>query len=228
MTVIYWAGDSTVKENNFCRYPQTGIGQEFHRFLKKDVRVSNHGENGRSTKSFLDESRLAPIYNQIREGDFLFIQFGHNDEKIEDESRYTVAFGDYQENLKKMVQAARNKKAYPVFITSVERRIFDDKNNLQIGTHRIYAEAMIELGQTLQVPVIDLNTLSHQLIEKVGPERSKEWFMHLEEKRYPYYPEGLRDNTHLKPEGAVMFGSLIAEELEKLGGIYQQLLCIQE
>lgn len=228
MTVIFWAGDSTVKENNFCRFPQTGIGQEFHRFVNRNVRISNHAENGRSTKSFLDESRLAPIYDEITEGDFLFIQFGHNDEKKEDETRYTEAYGEFQDNLKKMVQAARNKKAYPVLITSVERRNFNNQGELQKGTHRIYAEAMIQLGETLKVPVIDLNHLSHQLIESVGEERSKDWFMDLEKNRYPYYPEGLSDNTHLKPEGAVMFGSLIAQELDRLGGVYQELLCVQE
>ncbi len=84
MKRLFWAGDSTVKENNFTTYPQTGIGQGMKLFIHKDIKIENHAENGRSTKSFIDESRLAVIYDRIREGDLLFIQFGHNDSKKED------------------------------------------------------------------------------------------------------------------------------------------------
>ena len=84
MATIFWAGDSTVQYNGIMTYPQTGIGQVFHLFLKPDVKVENHAKNGRSTKSFIDESRLPAIYDKISEGDFLFIQFGHKDEKKED------------------------------------------------------------------------------------------------------------------------------------------------
>ena len=82
MATIYWAGDSTVQYNDITTYPQTGIGQVLHLYLKPDVKISNHAKNGRSTKSFIDESRVPAIYDAITEGDFLFIQFGHNDEKI--------------------------------------------------------------------------------------------------------------------------------------------------
>ena len=77
MATIFWAGDSTVQYNGIMTYPQTGIGQVFHLFLKPDVKVENHAKNGRSTKSFIDESRLPAIYDKISEGDFLFIQFGN-------------------------------------------------------------------------------------------------------------------------------------------------------
>lgn len=81
MAVIYWAGDSTVQYNSILTYPQTGIGQVFHLFVRPEVRIENHAKNGRSTKSFLDEGRFSVICDRIEEGDFLFIQFGHNDEK---------------------------------------------------------------------------------------------------------------------------------------------------
>ena len=88
MTTIFWAGDSTVRQNSILTYPQTGIGQVFERFTRRShVQIENHAENGRSTKSFLDEGRLAPICQRMQEGDFLFIQFGHNDQKAEDPSR---------------------------------------------------------------------------------------------------------------------------------------------
>ena len=90
MTTIFWAGDSTVKQNSIVTYPQTGIGQMMCRYTKlHEVHIENYAENGRSTKQFMDEGRLAVIYDRIREGDYLFIQFGHNDEKIADPARYT-------------------------------------------------------------------------------------------------------------------------------------------
>ncbi|MDE7018469.1 MAG: GDSL family lipase, partial [Lachnospiraceae bacterium] len=99
MATIFWAGDSTVQYNGIMTYPQTGIGQVLHLFLKPEVKVENHAKNGRSTKSFIDESRLPAIYDKISEGDFFFIQFGHNDEKKEDPDRYTEPFSDYMVNL---------------------------------------------------------------------------------------------------------------------------------
>ena len=117
MNTIYWAGDSTVQTNDYTTYPQNGIGQIFPIFLKEEYRVENHAKNGRSTKSFMDEGRLAAIDEKIEEGDFLFIQFGHNDEKDEDPSRYTTPFGTFQENLKIYIETARKHGAYPVLIT---------------------------------------------------------------------------------------------------------------
>ncbi|MGN0779629.1 MAG: GDSL family lipase, partial [Aristaeellaceae bacterium] len=122
MTTIFWAGDSTVKQNSIETYPQTGIGQVFDRFVRRyEVQVENYAENGRSTRQFIDEGRLAVIYDRITEGDFLFIQFGHNDEKVQDPARYTDPDTDFPVNLGKFVNVARNKKATPVFITPLTR-----------------------------------------------------------------------------------------------------------
>ncbi|MBN2221171.1 MAG: rhamnogalacturonan acetylesterase, partial [Vallitaleaceae bacterium] len=153
---VYWAGDSTVKENNFTTYPQTGIGQVMKLFLKKEVEIYNHAENGRSTKSFIDESRLATIYNDLREGDFLLIQFGHNDAKQEDTSRFTEPFGEYQENLEKFINVARNRKAYPVLITPLCRRWFLENGEMDSNIHGDYPIAMMEVAKKLQVPLINL------------------------------------------------------------------------
>ena len=112
MAAVFWAGDSTVQYNDITTFPQTGIGQVFHLFLKPEVAVENYAKNGRSTKSFIDESRLSVIYDRISEGDFLFIQFGHNDEKKADPERYTEPFGAYMENLEKFVNAAQIGRAH--------------------------------------------------------------------------------------------------------------------
>jgi len=224
MATIYWAGDSTVQYNSIKTYPQTGIGQVFHLFLKPDVKIENHAKNGRSTKSFIDESRLVPIYDRITEGDFLFIQFGHNDEKKEDPARYTEPFSEYMVNLGKFVNAARNKKAFPVLITPLERRCFIDETHLGEGTHSDYVDAMKQTAKNLDVPLIDLCRMSREELSRVGAEASKDWYMHLPEGKYPYHMEGLTDNTHLKYAGAVVYGGCIARGLKELGGIYRDLL----
>ena len=223
MPRIYYAADSIVAQKNIFTYPETGIGQMLPLYLKRTVFVQNHAENGRSTKSFIDESRLATIDNDIREGDFLFIQFGHNDEKQADPTRYTEAYGEYQTNLEKFVNVARNHKAYPVLITPLCRRQFDENGVLQ-DTHGDYPEAMRQLAKRLEVPLIDLTPLSFAAVSEAGDEASKKWFMNIPAGEYPNYPDGKADNSHLRPEGAMFFAGIIAKELKKLGGIYAELL----
>lgn len=220
---IIWAGDSTVKQNDFTSFPQTGIGQGLPLYLKRDVQIKNFAQNGRSTKSFIAEGRLQAIEKIIKEGDFLFIQFGHNDEKP-DEERHTEPFTTFQENLKKFIKVATDHQAYPVLITPLYRRLFQEDGQLVKDTHLNYPEAMISLGKELDVPVIDLCSVSKDLIQKTGDVRSRKWFMHLEPMEYPNYPEGKTDNTHLKYDGAVTFAGIIADELRKLGGKYAELL----
>lgn len=221
---IFWAGDSTVKQNFYMSFPQTGIGQAFALYIHKKIKIENYAENGRSTKSFIDEKRLEFIDQEIGEGDFLFIQFGHNDEKP-DEARYTEAYGTYQENLKKMIDVARKHGAYPLLITPLYRRLFkEDGKTLVEATHKDYPQAMIDLGKELDVPVVDLCALSKKKIEEAGPELTKDWFIHVPAGRYPNFPNGKEDNTHLKYEGAYVFAGIIAEEIKKIGGVYAQIL----
>ena len=222
---IFWAGDSTVKENTIFSFPQTGIGQVFKLFVKRNVSVMDFAENGRSTKSFIDEGRLNIIEDRIEKGDFLFIQFGHNDEKINDPKRYTEPFGSYQENLKKFIDGAIEAGAYPVLITSLYRRLFEDgADTLLKENHGEYPKAMIELGQRENVPVIDLCSISRDMIENAGREVTKEWFLHVPENKYEAFPNGKEDNSHLQYEGAVRFAKVIADKLKKMGGIYEELL----
>ena len=223
MTRIYYAADSIVAQKNIFTYPETGIGQMLPLYLKRNVFVQNHAENGRSTKSFIDEGRLDVIRENICEGDFFFIQFGHNDEKQADPSRYTEAYGDYQRNLETFINVAKNKKAHPVLITPLCRRQFDKNGNL-LDTHGDYPEAMRQLAKRLDVPLIDLCTLSYDAVSKAGDEASKQWFMNFPQGIYPNYPAGKEDNSHLRPEGAMYFAGILAEELKKLGGIYADLL----
>ncbi len=221
---IYYAGDSTVAQNSIFSYPQTGIGQMLPLYLKQQYIVQNFAVNGRSTKSFIDEGRLAVIEQNISEGDFLFIQFGHNDEKQADPTRYSAPYSAYQDNLEAFINVARKHKAYPVLITPLYRRQFDANGVLKERSHGDYPDAMKQLGSRLNVPVIDLCELSRALFIKTGDEATKKWFMYFPAGLYPNYPEDKTDNTHLRPEGAIQFAGMIANELRKLGGVYAELL----
>lgn len=224
MNTIFWAGDSTVQTNDYTTYPQTGIGQVFALFLKEGYNVENHAKNGRSTKSFMDEGRLQNIEERIGEGDFLFIQFGHNDEKIEDPTRYTEPFSSFMENLELFIAVAREHKAHPVLITPLERRCFMDDKKLGEGAHADYVTAMKQSATKCDVPLVDLYGMSRIELERVGEEESRKWYMYFSENVYRNHPEESRDNTHLRHEGAVNFASLIAKGLKEQGGIYEQMI----
>lgn len=224
MTTIYWAGDSTVAFNSILTYPQTGIGQQMYLFLKPGVQVANHAINGRSTKSFLDEGRLDCIAALLGKGDFLFIQFGHNDEKVEDPNRYTTPFGTYKENLNKYIDCALEKKAFPVLISPIERRCFEDNRKLGAGKHGAYVEAMYQVAEDRGIPCIHLYERSRELLDRLGPESASKLHISVPAGIYPNFPEGKDDATHLCPQGAVCYASYIADGLKALGGVYEELV----
>lgn len=224
MKKIFWAADSTVQTNDITTYPQTGIGQVFSLYIKEGYAVVNHAKNGRSTKSFIDEGRLEAIDKEIGEGDFLFIQFGHNDEKMEDPTRYTEPSTTYIENLGIFVETARKHGAHPVLITPLERRCFADSTHLGLGAHSDYVAAMKQAAEQMQVPLVDLYSMSRAELKKAGEVESRKWYMNLEPGVYASCMEGKIDNTHLKYEGAVLFAGLIARGLQNLGGMYADMI----
>ena len=211
MLTVYYIGDSTVARNNIHSYPQTGMSQGLELYVKESVRIESHAKNGRSTKSFLDEGRFAPVAAAMKQGDILLIQFGHNDEKA-DPARHTDPYGDFQGNLRLFIQAAREKGAYPVLVTPIARRLFDEAGNFCPGSHGEYPRAMGLLAEEEQVPLIDLTAATEAFLAHLGDEPSKHLFM---------WP---KDNTHLKPEGAVKMAGFLAEGLTALGGVYAGIL----
>ena len=168
----------------------------------------------------------------------MLIEFGHNDEKVFDTARYTAPFGEYKENIKKMIAVARNAGATPILVTSLERRTFMDGSRmwadptidpqtpytLQPSGHTEYVEAMKQLAQEENVALIDLCAKSRKKIEEAGPVETVKWFMNIAPGESPAYPKGLLDNTHLKHAGAVVFAGLVAEGLKELGAPYADLL----
>ncbi len=223
-TSIFWAADSTVQTNDITTYPQTGIGQVFSLYTRDGVTVANHAKNGRSTKSFMDEGRLDAIDKEIGEGDFLFIQFGHNDEKKEDPTRYTEPYSTFMENLETYIHVARKHKAHPVLITPLERRCFVDDRHLGMGAHSDYVAAMKQTAGKNNVALVDLYSMSRCELKRAGETGSRKWYMYFDADLYKNYPEGKTDNTHLRYEGAVFYAGLVAKGLRELGGIYSDLL----
>ena len=135
MERILYAGDSTVAFNKINTYPQTGMSQALPLYLKDDIQVLSFAKNGRSTKSFIAEGRLAAIERELKEGDYLFVQFGHNDAKP-DEARHTDPATDFKENLLTFAKAAQDHGAKAVFITPIARRLFDEKGRFKKGRDR--------------------------------------------------------------------------------------------
>lgn len=215
MRKIFYIGDSTVQFNKINTYPQVGMSQAMELYTAKDVVVCHHGKNGRSTKSFLDEGRFRPVEEAMEPGDFLYIQFGHNDEKA-DPLRYTDPKGSYRDNLRYFIAKAKEKGAYPVLITPIARRQFDEKGEFRPGSHGEYPEAVRCVGREEQVPVADLTALTEKYLAELGDEPSKPLFV---------WP---KDNTHLKMEGAVRMVGFLCQELKRFGTPYESLLWVPE
>ncbi|MBA4859883.1 rhamnogalacturonan acetylesterase [Streptomyces sp. PSKA54] len=203
MRTLYIAGDSTAAQKYADAAPETGWGMALPFFLHRDIAVDNHAVNGRSSKSFIDEGRLAPILDAIRPGDFLLIQFGHNDEKTADPTRYTEPWTTYQDHLRQYVDGARARGARPVLATSVERRKFDSAGNA-VPTHGEYPAAMRALAEEEGVALLDIQALSIALWQKLGVEETKKYFN---------WTDTEQDNTHFNPPGAIAVARLVAEQL---------------
>jgi lysophospholipase L1-like esterase len=218
---IFLAGDSTCAYNGEDTYPQTGWGQKLSSYLHDDTQVSNYGINGRSTKSFIEEGWLAEIGEKLREGDWLFVQFGHNDEK-EAEELHTDPYTTFQENLRKFHETAAGKGARTLFLTPIYRRHFIG-NLVEEHCHGAYPLAMITLAKELGDPLIDLNRITGQWLNRLGEIPSREFFMIFGGGIYDNYPDGSEDNTHLRMAGADKIASFVAMELVRVPEIYEHV-----
>lgn len=221
---IFLAGDSTMQFNDYSTYPQVGWGQILTQFVKREVEIINVARNGRSTKSFIDEGRLDIIKSQISKGDILIVQFGHNDEKIQDPNRYTSPFNTYQENLLKFIDVARSVGAYPIILTPVSRRKFNN-GVLDPNTHKDYPKAAIELAIKENVKYIDISSKTAKLLEELGDERSKKLYMNFDANTYLYHKDESRDDTHLRYDGGFVVAKMVADGIKSFGSPYADILC---
>ena len=212
---FFLIGDSTAADKPYSgSNPEKGWGQVFPLYFNEGVNVENHAMNGRSTKSFRDEGRWDVVYNKIKEGDYVLIEFGHNDQKSKSPDRYAAADTDYRDNLIRYVKETREKGGIPILATPISRRSFDESGNLT-DTHGRYSEVVREVSEALDVPLFDLHQKSVALLEQFGVEKSKELFLHYRPGDYAKFPEGVADDTHLSPTGAFKICDLAVEEIKE-------------
>lgn len=212
-TKVWLIGDSTMANKEIRAYPETGWGMPFTYFFDSTVVVDNRAKNGRSTQSFIDEKLWQPVVDNLNAGDYVFIQFGHNDE-VPTKKTYTTE-GQFKTNLIRYINETRAKKATPVLITPVARRKFDSTGQI-VGTHEVYSEIVRSVAKQLNVPLIDLDKKSQTLLQQFGPENSKLLYNHLQPGEHPNYPDGKVDDTHFSELGARKMAEIVLQEVKNL------------
>lgn len=211
---VYLAGDSTMAEKKPEKRPETGWGEMFQQhFVAAKVKIENHAQNGRSTKTFISENRWQAIVDKLKKGDYVFIQFGHNDGAKDKPERYTPP-EDYRKNLIRFVEEARAKKAIPVLLTPVMRRKFDADGKF-VDQHGVYPGIVRELAKEYKVALIDMHRTSEQVLVRYGVEESKKLFLQLQAGENANYPNGINDNTHFVPRGAEEMAKLAVEGIKE-------------
>lgn len=210
---VYLIGDSTMANKQVKAYPETGWGMPFSWFFDQTVTVDNRAQNGRSTKTFIAEKRWEAVEKELKEGDYVFIQFGHNDE-VPTKGSYINEAG-FKANLEKFISESRNKKAIPVLITPVARRKFDKDGKIQ-GTHDVYSAIVRTVAREQNAPLIDLDKESQELLQKMGPDNSKLLYNHLAAGENPNYPDGKEDDTHFNELGARKMAQVVLADIRSL------------
>ncbi len=207
---IFIAGDSTASIKDVKAFPETGWGMPFVYFWDSTVTIVNKAKNGRSTSSFRKEGLWQQIIDESSEGDYVFIQFGHNDE-VPTKKTYTTE-AEFKNNLKQYVAEARQKKLIPVLLTPMARRKFDSTGTV-VGTHDVYAQITRDVAAEEDEVLLDMDKLTQQLYQRFGVEQSKLLFLQLKSGEHPNYPEGKEDNTHFSELGARLAAQLVLNEI---------------
>ena len=215
---VFIAGDSTAALKQENKRPETGWGEQLQKhFDEKKVRVDNQALNGRSTRSFIAEGRWQALVDKVKAGDYVLIQFGHNDESPQKVNAYTPP-DDFRHNLERFVAEVRAKKATPVLLTPVMRRRFD-KDGKFYDTHGEYPDLTRRVAAEQKVALIDMHRMSEKVLVKYGPDESRKLFLQLKAGENPNYPEDIEDNTHFSPLGADIMAALAVDGIreQKLG-----------
>ena len=236
-TTIFVIGDSTAAEKDkYKTDPERGWGMVLQGFFDEDIRVENHARNGRSSKSFINEGRWQKVLDNMKPGDYVLIQFGHNDEKS-GETRHTDPGTTFDYNMERFVNETRAKGAYPVLLNAVVRRCFwtnapknDDDEKLRnttydgqeritsdtlIDTHGLYLLSPLNVAKELNVPFVDANKITRELEQSMGPIESRKLHMWFRPGEEPSVPEGRQDNTHYNIYGANLVASLLIDEIAR-------------
>ena len=237
-TTIFVIGDSTAAKKDLSKgSPERGWGMALQCYFDEAfIRVDNHAVNGRSSKSFIGEGRWKQVLDKLQPGDYVVIQFGHNDEKP-GETRHTDPGSTFDYTLAKYVRETREKGGIPVLMNPVVRRNFakkqvssagDDESlrnttfkdgaNVQEGdslvdTHGLYAVAPRDVAQRMNCLFVDANKITHDLEQSLGVEKSKKLHMWYKPGEHPALPKGRQDNTHYNIYGAHQVAKLLADAL---------------
>lgn len=209
---LFTIGDSTMASKKAEVAPETGWCQVFPDFVSGNIEIKNRAVNGRSSKSFIAEGRWKAVLDSLKRGDYVFIQFGHNDEKSQDTTRYTDPFTTYSENLERFIRETRDKGATPILFTPIVRRKFE--NGFLIDTHGNYPIAVRQIAAIWNVDLIDMQLLTAKAVTALGDEASKNFYLWTTPT--DKFPEGRKDDTHLNREGALLFAKLAAQQIRLL------------
>jgi lysophospholipase L1-like esterase len=209
---VFLAGDSTMAKKLPEKRPETGWGEMLEQHFKTGkVRVDNRAANGRSTKTFISEGKWQSIIDDLKKGDYVFIQFGHNDSSKDKGERYTPP-EDYRKNLIRFISEVRSKHGHPVLLTPVMRRRFD-KDGKFYDTHGEYPDIVRAVARDEDVPLIDMHRKSETTIVAYGVEGSRKLFLQLKAGENANYPNGIDDNTHFSPLGAEEMARLVVSAI---------------
>lgn len=209
---VWLCGDSTMSIKDKKAFPETGWGMPFAGFWDSTVTVENLARNGRSTSSFRNEGLWQKVLDNAGEGDYVFIQFGHNDE-VPTKKTYTTET-EFKNNLKQYITETRSKKATPVLLTPMARRKFDAGGKIE-GTHDVYAQIIRDVATEEKVSLFDMDNRTQELYQQFGAESSKLLFLQLKPGEHPNYPDGKEDNTHFSELGARLLAQLVLKEIRQ-------------
>lgn len=215
-TTIYLIGDSTMADKAISTYPETGWGMAFKYYFDSTIIVDNRAQNGRSTRTFVEEGRWKDVLSVLKKGDYVLIQFGHNDE-VATKRSYTPP-AQYISFLKQFIKDSKSKGAFPVLITPVTRRSFTKTQtgaDSLIDTHKVYGQLVRQVAKAQQVPLIDLEKLSMDLLSKFGAKNSALLYNHLTAGENPHYPKGHEDNTHFNELGARKMAEIVINAIAR-------------
>jgi lysophospholipase L1-like esterase len=211
---LHLVGDSTMADKVNLAYPERGWGQLLPEFMLQQLSIINHAANGRSTLRFLNEGRWQLLLTELKAGDYVLIQFGHNDQKKDDPSRYAAADTTFPMLLSRFIAEIRAKEAIPMLATPICRRSFNSQGQLENNLNE-YAEATRNVASREKVALFDLNAQSCADLSRFGLAASQAYFIQVPAGLYQQFPDGKIDNTHLNTQGASWIAQLFVRELKK-------------
>lgn len=210
---LHLVGDSTMADKANLNYPERGWGQLLPAFLKPELTVINHAANGRSTLRFFNEGRWQLLMSDLAAGDYVLIQFGHNDQKKDDPARYAALDSTYPALLHRFISEVRAKGATPMLATSICRRQFD--GSTVRNTLADYAAKTRQVAKQANISLFDLNQQSCADLQRFGEQTSQAYYIQVPAGLYRGVPEGKTDNTHLSLQGAAWIAQLFIRDLQR-------------